>query len=333
VFECAKEDYSYFDVKSENHPPVWVTSQSTRASGGRETKRKGCRLLPSHLNWYILFSDVVNAPLGVAGSEIPIDNLRQPMENQFYNSFQHIALSQRWQRNGQMARTKKKIAMIGIWLGLLLLSACNTSTPTSTPTIDLNPFRTEVASTVLAQVTQAVALTPSTTPVPSPTATLAPSSTPAQPTTTSNGTQATLASETPGTPTADLAEWVSQSVADGTVFAPGEAFTITWRLKNAGTSTWTPAYLFRFYSGNAFGAPQEILLGREVAPGETVEISISMEAPTALGDYRSDWVMSNELRSNFKQPVYLEITVARPATVTPTTTAMATAPATASVTP
>lgn len=240
-----------------------------------------------------------------------------------------------------MARTKKTIAMIGIWLGLLLLSACNTSTPTSTPTIDLNPFRTEVASTVLAQVTQTLALMPSATPIPSPTvtpipsltATLAASSTPAQPTTTSAGPQATSASETPGTPTDDLAEWVSQSVADGTVFTPGEAFTMTWRLKNVGTSTWTPAYLFRFYSGNAFGAPQEILLGQEVPPGETVDISISMKAPTTLGDYRSDWVMSNELRSNFKEPVFLEITVARPATVTPTTTATATAAATASATP
>jgi hypothetical protein len=240
-----------------------------------------------------------------------------------------------------MARTKKAIAMIGIWLGLLLLSACKASTPTSTPTIDLNPFRTEVASTVLAQVTQTLALMPSATPIPSPTvtpvpsltATLAASSTPAQPTTTSAGPQATSASETPGTPTDDLAEWVSQSVADGTVFTPGEAFTMTWRLKNVGTSTWTPAYLFRFYSGNAFGAPQEILLGQEVPPGETVDISISMKAPTTLGDYRSDWVMSNELRSNFKQPVFIEITVARPATVTPTTTATATATATASATP
>jgi hypothetical protein len=232
-----------------------------------------------------------------------------------------------------MARTKKTIAMLGIWLGLLLLSACNASTPTNTPTIDLNPFRTEVASTVLAQVTEALALTPSATPIPSLTATLAPSSTPAQPTTTSTGPQATSASETPGGPTTDLAEWVSQSVTDGAVFTPGEAFTITWRLKNVGISTWTPAYLFRFYSGNAFGAPQEILLGQEVAPGETVDIPISMTAPTTLGEYRSDWVMSNELRSNFKQPVYLEITVARPATVTPTTTATATAAATASATP
>ena len=232
-----------------------------------------------------------------------------------------------------MAHTKNTIAMIGTWLGLLLLSACSASTQTSTPTLDLNPLRTEVASTVLAQVTQALALTPSATLIPSPNATLVPSSTPTQPAITSTSPQATLASGTPGATTTNLAEWVSQSVADGTVFSPGETFTVTWRLKNVGTSTWTPSYLFRFYSGNAFGAPQEILLGQEVASSGIVDISISMKAPTTLGDYRSDWVMSDELRSNFKEPVYLEITVARPVTPTPTTTSTATPTATTSVTP
>jgi hypothetical protein len=99
-------------------------------------------------------------------------------------------------------------------------------------------------------------------------------------------------------------------------------------LRNAGTSTWTATYLFRFYSGNAFGAPQEILLGQEVAPGETVDISVAMKAPTTPGEYRSDWVMADERSSNFNQPVFLEITVATPATATPTPTATATATAT-----
>ena len=224
-----------------------------------------------------------------------------------------------------MPHAKKMITVIGICIGLILLSACAPSAPTSMPTPDLNSFRTEVAATVLAQVTQDLALTPSATPVPSPTATQAPTeavaSTPVQVNTASPSPEAALQSGTPeATATTDLAEWVSQSVADGTVFAPGESFSITWTLKNAGTSTWTPLYMLRFYSGNAFGAPEEILLDRDVLPGDTVDITIPMKAPTALGDYRSDWVMANPSRSNFKEAVYLEITVARPATATPTAT-------------
>lgn len=223
-----------------------------------------------------------------------------------------------------MSKTMKMITVIGVGLALLLLSACGgTATPTSAPTVDLNAHSTEVASTVWAQVTRDLALTPSVTLIPSPSATLEPSPTSGQTATASPNPQATLPGgtpATPGTPTNDQAEWVSQTVADGTVFGPGETFIITWQLKNVGTSTWTVNYLLRFFTGNAFGAPQEIFLDREVAPGDTVDIAIPMTAPTTPGEYRSDWVMANELRANFNQPVYLEIVVARPATATQTAT-------------
>jgi hypothetical protein len=223
-----------------------------------------------------------------------------------------------------MAGAMKTITTIGICLVMFLLAACAPSVPAGSPTPDLNPFRTEVAATVLAQVTMDLALTPSMTPVSRPTDTQAPTepplSTPVQTETASLDSQATQTDGTPGEATADLAEWVSQSIADGTVFAPGESFTITWTLKNAGTSTWTPLYMLRFFSGNAFGATQEVFLDREVLPGETIDIAIPMISPTTLGEYRSDWVMANPSRSNFKEPVYLEITVARPATSTPTAT-------------
>jgi hypothetical protein len=131
----------------------------------------------------------------------------------------------------------------------------------------------------------------------------------------------TLTAGTPGVSTTDLAEWVSQSIADDTVFEPGETFTITWQLKNAGTSTWTVGYLLRFYSGNNFSAPIEVLLGRVALPGETVDISVPMKAPNTPGNYRTDWVMANESRSNFKEPVFLKIVVAPPLTPTPAPTA------------
>lgn len=219
-----------------------------------------------------------------------------------------------------MVRTMKISLVFGMALGLILLAACSSATPTSTPTLDLNPLRTEVAATVLAQVTRDLALTPSVTPIPSPTATSTQTPTPTQASSSSPSAAVTITAGTPVTTTRDLAEWVSQSIADDTVFAPGETFTITWQLKNAGTSSWSVDYMLRFYSGNSFGAPQEILLGRVILPGQTLDISVPMKAPTQPGDYRTDWVLANESRSNFKEPVFLKFTVAAPSTPTPTST-------------
>lgn len=221
-----------------------------------------------------------------------------------------------------MAITSKTIGIIGALLILLGLAGCSSAAPTIVPTIDTNPLRTEVAATVLAQVTQDLAQTPSVTPSPSPTATLPPTSTPTQATITPStevvGVTATLSSLTPEAGTENKAEWVSQSIADKTVFAPGETFTMTWRLKNTGTSTWSANYILRFFSGDPYGLPEEVPLNREVSPGETVDITLQMEAPAVQGTYTSVWVMSTENRSNFNEPVYLEIVVAGPATPTPT---------------
>jgi hypothetical protein len=217
-----------------------------------------------------------------------------------------------------MVRKKRTLSVIGVLLSLLWSVACSPTVPTSTPTLDLNPIYTEVAATVLAQVTQVLALTPTVTPLPSPTATNLPTSTPGMTASPSPSATASLSSVTPNAGTENKAQWVSQSIADDTTFKPGETFTMTWRLKNTGTSTWTAEYLLRYYSGDTFSAPNEIAIGREVLPGEEIDISIQMKAPANPGSYSSVWVMSTENRSNFKEPVYIKIKVATPATPTST---------------
>lgn len=220
----------------------------------------------------------------------------------------------------------------GVLAGLVLfLAACGAPTPTAAPTQDLNLLRTEVAATVLAQVPELCALTPTVTPTLTSTPTVT-----ATPTATMTPTG--QASAQPGTETAglDRAQWVSQTVQDDTRYAPGAQFNMTWRILNAGQSTWTTAYRLRFYSGETFGTTREIFLDREVKPGEAVDITVPMTAPNKVGEYRSDWVMSNEQLRNFNQPVFLKIVVAAPATATvtaPAPTATTAAPATATTAP
>ncbi len=92
----------------------------------------------------------------------------------------------------------------------------------------------------------------------------------------------------------DWAQFIADvTVPDGTSFAPGTAFTKTWRLKNIGTCTWTTSYALVFVSGSQMGAPSVINLPSSVAPGATVDLSVNMTAPATSGSYRGYWQLRN----------------------------------------
>ncbi len=83
------------------------------------------------------------------------------------------------------------------------------------------------------------------------------------------------------------------TVPDGSLLQPNEPFTKTWRLKNLGTCTWTTSYALVFVDGERMGAPQEIALPTSVAPGQTVDLAMSMTAPGSAGRYRGYWMLRN----------------------------------------
>ncbi|MBI5825349.1 MAG: hypothetical protein HZB18_15075 [Chloroflexi bacterium] len=92
----------------------------------------------------------------------------------------------------------------------------------------------------------------------------------------------------------DQAELVADvTVPDGTNFAPGVAFKKTWRLKNIGTCTWATTYSLVFDSGEKMGGPASVNLTADVAPGQTVDLSVDLTAPTALGNYFGYWKLKN----------------------------------------
>jgi len=121
---------------------------------------------------------------------------------------------------------------------------------------------------------------------PQPSATLPAPTQPAQPAT---------ATAAPSGPTAapagaDQAEFVADvNIPDGTVFAPEQTFTKTWRIANTGETTWTTAYALVFIDGDLMGAEASVPLSEEVAPGKEVELSVDMIAPDKAGTYISYW--------------------------------------------
>ena len=100
------------------------------------------------------------------------------------------------------------------------------------------------------------------------------------------------------------------SIVDDTVMAPNTAFTKMWRIRNDGTCTWTTAYSVYFDSGTQMGALASIPLTRNVYPGETYDISISMTAPASAGTYTGNWKLKDQSGVNFvTNPLYVRIIV------------------------
>ncbi|MFZ5884722.1 MAG: NBR1-Ig-like domain-containing protein [Chloroflexota bacterium] len=106
------------------------------------------------------------------------------------------------------------------------------------------------------------------------------------------------------------------NVPDGTTFAPGAAFSKTWRLKNAGSCTWTKDYRITYYSGELMNAQAAVPMPYFVYPGETVDVTVNMVAPAAPGNYRGYWILANAggklfgIGADASKPFWVEINVA-----------------------
>lgn len=94
--------------------------------------------------------------------------------------------------------------------------------------------------------------------------------------------------------TCDWAQFISDvTVPDGTKYEPGATFKKTWRLKNIGTCTWATSYSLVFDTGEQMGALASIKFPSEVKPGETVDVSVDMTAPSKAGHYIGYWKFKN----------------------------------------
>jgi hypothetical protein len=91
------------------------------------------------------------------------------------------------------------------------------------------------------------------------------------------------------------------TIPDGTILAPGTAFTKTWRIKNTGTCSWTPSYTIVFDHGDQMSGPIAQALVGNVNPGQTVDISINLTAPATNNHYVGYWKLRNAAGVTFTQ--------------------------------
>jgi hypothetical protein len=172
-----------------------------------------------------------------------------------------------------------------LFVGILILSqiACNLGATPSTPDTfaTLNGLYTASAQTMEA-VTAATggATTPGLPP--------AASETPLPPTAVSTTQFPAPVSR------CDAIQFLGDvTYPDGSLVAQNTGFVKTWRLRNSGTCSWTPSYALVFVSGDPMSGPSTVALTRNVNPGETLELSVSLTAPDKKGDYRGYWKLRN----------------------------------------
>ncbi len=185
---------------------------------------------------------------------------------------------------------KKFIFLVGI--SILLVTACSPLFKLNAPLGGPDAKYTQAAQTMEVMLTQSAAtaeamqtqmVTPTETPPPSPTVTASPTPTLFPPTITPT--------------TVTHCDWVSfvkdVTVPDATVWIQGTTITKTWRLKNRGTCSWTPNYALVFVRGAQMGGPVAVSLPKNVNPGETIDLSVTLTVPEKPGHYVGYWMLRN----------------------------------------
>lgn len=99
------------------------------------------------------------------------------------------------------------------------------------------------------------------------------------------------------------------------VMKPGQVFTKTWRVQNSGTCAWDPKYALAYSYGNRPEANMggtQVLVGKTVQPGETIDISAVLTAPNTYGTFQGFWNMRDLQNVDFGETVWVGIQVPNP---------------------
>jgi hypothetical protein len=207
---------------------------------------------------------------------------------------------------------KKYRTFVSLTAGVFMLAcAVPGLVPEPIPTFDANAPLTSIVLTADEAATQTALLT---TPSETPTLTPPPTNTP-----TETGTPTFIFSVATHTLTptpvtlvpsnVDFAcQVVAQFPANESVMARGETFEARWRVVNVGNRVWERGSAdYIYFNGSALHRASRYDFSITVAPRVSVELVVSMQAPTEPGTYTTGWRI-NIGRNNFC-PMTLTIVV------------------------
>ena len=92
---------------------------------------------------------------------------------------------------------------------------------------------------------------------------------------------------------------------------PGTQFMKTWRVENTGNCNWNTNFQLVYAYGNVAAAlmsGQSVHIPGNVAPGQTVDLSVTLTAPQDAYTYQGFWQMENSTGYRFGQTMWVGIT-------------------------
>jgi hypothetical protein len=98
------------------------------------------------------------------------------------------------------------------------------------------------------------------------------------------------------------------TVPDDALIAPGQTFTKTWRIRNAGTCAWGAGYSLAFESGDRMGASSPIAVP-STPPGATADLSVTMTAPMVVGAKQNFWQLRVPSGTAFSPHIWVQVNV------------------------
>lgn len=99
-------------------------------------------------------------------------------------------------------------------------------------------------------------------------------------------------------PAPDKYQYLGQDIPDRSQFLPNRVVTITWTVKNDGTTGWTKDYTLRYFSGPK-PAKDVYLFNKDVPAGGTINFVVTFTTPAVSGDYDLWFKLTNAAGQNY----------------------------------
>jgi hypothetical protein len=199
--------------------------------------------------------------------------------------------------------------LIGILMAAVILFSAAACTPKATPSPTAEPTATEsptetMEPTEIETETPEVLDTPETTVEPGSTANPAdanpvdPNAAGQQPTAAGASNAPATSAGQPVSTAPDKYQYITQNLADGYQVRPNVSVTITWSIKNIGTTLWDKNYSLRYFAGpevkNTF-----IPFPKTVAANAATDLTVTFTTPAQPGDYDLWFKLANAQSQNF----------------------------------